>query len=65
MTMVKFQVRCPECGAVVVTSHPEALVWERCPGCGRHTWDRYDALMADVIPGESPGARVRNAQINN
>jgi Zn-finger nucleic acid-binding protein len=62
--MVKFQVICPECRAAVVTSHPEALVWERCPGCGRHTWDRYDALMADVIP-EAPGVRARSVQINN
>jgi hypothetical protein len=39
-------------------------VWERCPGCGRHTWDRFDALMADVIP-EPTGVRARNVQISN
>jgi hypothetical protein len=52
--MLKFQVICPECRAAVVTSHPEALVWEHCPGCGRHVWDRYDALMADVVADRNP-----------
>lgn len=65
LSMVKFQVICPECRAAVVTAHPEALVWERCPACGRHIWDRYDALMADVLPNEAPGAGGRNARINN
>jgi hypothetical protein len=47
--MTKFRITCPECGAVVITASPEAMLWELCPGCGRHVWDGYDALMADVF----------------
>jgi Zn-finger nucleic acid-binding protein len=63
--MVKFHVICPQCGVSVITSRLESLVWERCPGCRRHIWDRYDALMADVVPDESSRVRGRNVRINN
>lgn len=43
----KYKVTCPECGVAVVTAYLEALVWEHCPGCRRHIWDRYDMLLAD------------------
>lgn len=46
----KYKITCPECGAAVVTALLEAIVWELCPGCGRHIWDRYDTMMADVMP---------------
>lgn len=62
--MVKFQVTCPECRAAVVTAHPEALVWERCPGCGRHIWDRYDALMAEEVRLDTDRRRVTGPMIN-
>jgi Zn-finger nucleic acid-binding protein len=45
----KYKVTCPECGVAVVTAHLEALVWEHCPGCGRHIWDRYDTMMAEEV----------------
>jgi hypothetical protein len=48
--MVKFRLICPECDAVIITSSPEALAWELCPGCKSHIWDMCDALMADVVP---------------
>jgi Zn-finger nucleic acid-binding protein len=46
--MVKFRLICPVCDAVIITSSPEALVWEQCPACRKHIWDVYDAMMADV-----------------
>lgn len=48
--MLKFKMNCPDCNAVIITSSPEALVWERCPSCRKHIWDMYDAIMADVSP---------------
>lgn len=42
---------CPECSAVVVTSRPEVLIWERCPGCKSHIWDTYDMMMAERESG--------------
>ena len=63
--MIKFQVICPECGATVVTTRLEALFLERCPECGLHTWDKYDALMADIIPDHAHGLRVRHDQISS
>lgn len=63
--MVKFQVICPECRATVVTAHPEALVWERCPGCGRHIWDRYDALMADPYSPERHDLKIHGVHEYN
>jgi hypothetical protein len=46
--MNRFKIICPECGAIILTLHPVAIVWERCPGCKRHVWDKYDVLMADI-----------------
>jgi Zn-finger nucleic acid-binding protein len=50
--MVKFKMCCPECGAVMITASPQAVIWEMCPGCRMHFWDRYDALMAEVYAPE-------------
>lgn len=50
--MVKFKMYCPDCGAVIITASPQAVIWEVCPGCGTHFWDRYDALMAEVYAPE-------------
>ncbi len=47
--MSRFRLICPECGAAVITADPEAVVWERCPGCNRHMWDIVDARMADRV----------------
>jgi len=46
--MTEFKISCPECSAVVITAHPEALIWERCPACRRHVWETNDLLMAEV-----------------
>ncbi len=62
--MVRFKLMCPDCGAVVMTAAPEAVVWERCPSCRLHVWDTYDALLADVCP-DNPIERVRNIQQSN
>ncbi|OGW38655.1 MAG: hypothetical protein A2010_18385 [Nitrospirae bacterium GWD2_57_9] len=63
--MAKFKITCPECSAVIITSTPDAILWEACPGCGRHIWDIYDALMAEVFtPGPSVAAN-RNARAEN
>ena len=47
--MTEFKISCPECSAVVITAHPEAIIWERCPACRRHVWETNDLLMAEVI----------------
>ncbi len=52
----KYQIICPECGVAVVTERLEAIVWERCPGCMRHIWDRYDVLMADKYVSDTGDA---------
>jgi len=52
--MLKFRITCPECDAVIITSSPEAMIWERCPGCRKHIWDMSDALMADVVADRNP-----------
>lgn len=51
--MAKFKLICPDCGATVVTASPEAVIWELCPGCNHHLWDGFDALMAEVVAGNS------------
>jgi hypothetical protein len=59
-SMVKFSLICPDCDAVIITSSPEAMVWELCPSCRKHIWDMYDALMADVAPMKpSAGASIK------
>ena len=60
----KYKVTCPECGMAVVSAHPEALVWERCPGCGRHIWDRYDTLMAEEVRLDTDYRSVTGPMIN-
>ncbi len=62
--MIKFQIICPECRAAVVTAHPEALVCERCPGCGRHIWDRYDTMMAEEVRLDIDRRSVTGPMIN-
>jgi len=54
--MVKFKMCCPDCGAVIITASPQAIIWEVCPGCGKHFWDRYDVLMAEVYAPEQHNA---------
>jgi Zn-finger nucleic acid-binding protein len=58
--MVKFKLTCPMCGAVTITASPNAVIWDKCPGCKSHVWDEYDVLMADVWrnPAESRHAAV-------
>jgi hypothetical protein len=46
-TMTRFRMICPDCGAVVLSTSPRALVWELCPGCRHHVWDADDVMMAD------------------
>jgi Zn-finger nucleic acid-binding protein len=48
-TMADFKIMCPKCFAMVVTAHPEAMIWERCPACRRHVWETYDLMMAEVV----------------
>ncbi len=64
LPMVKFQVICPECRAAVVTTHPEALVWERCPACGRHIWDWYDTMMAEEADPDTDRRSVTGPMMN-
>ena len=45
--MAQFTIICPECGCGLVTSYPEAMIWELCPRCRNHVWDRYDVWMAE------------------
>ena len=45
----EFKLVCPECSAVIITPRPEALIWERCPGCKRHSWDEYDLMMVEKV----------------
>ena len=47
--MADFKIMCPKCFAMVITSHPEAMIWERCPACRRHVWETYDLMMAEVV----------------
>jgi Zn-finger nucleic acid-binding protein len=49
--MVKFRLICPDCDAVIITSSPEAMIWEQCPHCRNHIWDSGDILMAELKTG--------------
>ncbi len=60
----KYKVICPECGIAVITAHPEAIVWEHCPGCMRHVWDRYDTMMAEAVRLDSDHAGEIGPMIN-
>lgn len=51
-SMSKYRLICPECNAVVITTYPEAAVWELCPACKRHMWDLHDVRMADKMDVE-------------
>lgn len=52
---------CPECSAVIITKHPEIILWERCPACNSHIWDDYDLMMAEVLPERSARANRANS----
>jgi hypothetical protein len=46
----------------VITWHPESIIWERCPACMTHKWDRYDLMMAECGPlGTEGTGNVRTA----
>ena len=62
--MSKFRLICPDCGAIVLTANPEALVWELCPACRHHMWDIYDARMADKVSHESAVSERNNHAAN-
>ena len=59
--MIKYRLICPDCGANLVTSVPETVMWELCPGCYRHGWDILDIKMAEPISGQSGDARCRKS----
>lgn len=61
--MSKYRLICPECGAVVITTSPEAVVWELCPGCRSHMWDVYDVMMAEVTIQEFVDSKRLNAAL--
>jgi len=53
--MLNFEIYCPECGeSVIVTSHPDVVVCDRCPACKSHIWDAYDLMMAEAAPTKLP-----------
>ena len=59
----RYRMICPECGAAVLTSYPEAVVWEMCPACKHHVWDIFDARMADKVQHETNfGERSSHAE---
>jgi hypothetical protein len=65
LIVLKFKLQCPDCGAVVITPFPQAVVLEHCPGCSCHIWDLNDALMAELyVPGQDP-TTVRNLHAEN
>jgi len=61
--MIKFRLICPVCDAVIITSSPEAMAWELCPGCRKHIWDGYDAMMADVYAPEKQGVAAHGRTV--
>ncbi len=63
--MLKFKITCPKCGVVVATSFPDALIWERCPGCRVHVWERYDVLMADIYCPEKADLGIHGVHADN
>ena len=58
--MIKFKMFCPDCGAKVITSTPQAVIWELCPGCRAHIWDMSDVMMADLVSDRAHGDNVRS-----
>ena len=46
---VEAKLICPECSATIISMMPEALIWEKCPCCSKHIWDKYDLLMAETV----------------
>ena len=48
-SMADYKIICPKCFATVLTSHPEAMIWELCPACRRHVWEAPDLMMAEVV----------------
>jgi Zn-finger nucleic acid-binding protein len=64
-SMAKYRLICPECSAAVITTYPEASVWEVCPGCRRHVWDLFDAQLADKIDTEPSRSAGRSTHAEN
>jgi Zn finger protein HypA/HybF involved in hydrogenase expression len=48
-SMIEAKFICPGCSAIIVTTRPDVLLWERCPACGSHMWDLYDLMMAEAV----------------
>ncbi len=63
--MSRFRIICPECAAEVITSLPEAMIWELCPRCRHHVWDVYDTIMADKFTPDAPPPQPGAAHFNN
>ena len=61
----KFKIICPDCGAAIITSSPTAVIWELCPGCHRHIWDSYDAMMADPYSFERHDLKIQGVHADN
>ncbi len=57
---IETKLICPECSAVVITPHPEIVLWERCPACSSHVWDDFDLMMAETIPVSEHRGRTIN-----
>ena len=63
--VINFKIICPDCGAMVITPSPQAVVLEQCPACKIHVWDLYDALMADIYAPEKDSIAVQNLHAAN
>ena len=64
--MTQYRITCPDCGGAIVTAYPEAMIWELCPVCMRHIWDRYDVWLADAHAGAERGVSTAAfARMNN
>jgi Zn-finger nucleic acid-binding protein len=56
--MNKYRLICPHCGATLIATCLEEVMWELCPGCYRHVWDSLDLKMAEPVTGQSDGGTI-------
>jgi hypothetical protein len=61
----RYRLICPDCGATIITGNPEAVIWELCPACRRHTWDLFDARMADKVNNYDAPLKERSRHAEN